>query len=129
MLNTMPVTAVVSYSDEFLVILFYFFSDVWQQTRILKPAQCLDSLTRRTGALCPSVSLTSLPVSGVTLWPWQLLWRMKILRIMQLKVSVSTTNVWTLAPLIWFKPTVFSETHFVKYIIIDWKGVNACCFL
>lgn len=83
------VTALVSYlRHHYLMSFFSMFLTCVNKTRLVKPAPCLDSLTRRTGALCPSASLTSLPVSGVTLWPWRPPWPMKILRIMLLRVSV-----------------------------------------
>lgn len=53
---------------------------------ILKPSLWPDSSTRRPDALCRSVFLTSLPVSGVTLWLWPPPWPMKTLRIMPLRV-------------------------------------------
>lgn len=75
-----------------LSLFFYLFGFHGQLSSILKPAKCLDSLTRKTGVLCPSVYLTSPPVSEVIPWPWLPPWLTRTSRIRQLKVSENKTT-------------------------------------
>lgn len=74
-------------------VFIYLFGFHGQLSSILKPAKCLDSLTRKTGVLCPSVYLTSPPVSEVIPWPWLPPWLTRTSRIMQLKVSENKTTL------------------------------------